>query len=248
MSLIQIHRVAVIGAGPMGWQLAARTAQAGFQVVLEDVLSANLRRAEIGIREYISAYADTSLAPPSKPNRIENTADTEAVLARISFVSTVEDAVRQADLALDCLPDELESKLEIFSMLDRMAPPHTILCTPTQTQSIADIASCTYRPERCLAVQPWDPNNRNVHLKNLAIPSRSTAMPIRSIDDGKISPIGGNCGLVVDSICLIYSHWTLPSVIAAVTEFWQRLGKSVHVEYDGTFAAHGERDPLQSRH
>jgi 3-hydroxybutyryl-CoA dehydrogenase len=50
----------------------------------------------------------------------------------LRVATTVEDAVRDADLAIDFVPDELESKLEIFSLLDRMAPPRTILCTPNQ--------------------------------------------------------------------------------------------------------------------
>lgn len=69
------------------------------------------------------------------------------------FASTVADAVRDADLVLDSLPDELESKLEIFSMVDRMAPPHTILMTPSANHSIADLASCTYRSERCFSFE-----------------------------------------------------------------------------------------------
>jgi 3-hydroxybutyryl-CoA dehydrogenase len=70
----------------------------------------------------------------------------------VAFVSTIEDAVREADLAIDCVPDELESKLEIFCLLDRMAPPGTVLATPTTRLSIADLASCTYRPDRCVAI------------------------------------------------------------------------------------------------
>jgi len=66
---------------------------------------------------------------------------------------TVEDAVRDADLAIDFVPDELESKLEIFSLLDRMAPPRTILCTPTNALSITDLASCTYRSGLCVALR-----------------------------------------------------------------------------------------------
>jgi 3-hydroxybutyryl-CoA dehydrogenase len=66
---------------------------------------------------------------------------------------TVEDAVASADIAIDFVPDELESKLEIFSLLDRMAPPRTILCTPTSTLSITDLASCTYRAALCVGVR-----------------------------------------------------------------------------------------------
>lgn len=70
----------------------------------------------------------------------------------VSFVSTVEDAVRDADLVIDCVPDELESKLEIFCLIDRMAPPRTILATPTTRLSIADLAACTYRADKCVAI------------------------------------------------------------------------------------------------
>ena len=75
-----------------------------------------------------------------------------AALPSVKFVSTIEEAVREADLAIDCVPDELESKLEIFCLLDRMAPPRTVLMTPTKNMSIADLSSCTYRAEKCLAV------------------------------------------------------------------------------------------------
>lgn len=187
---MKILKIAVIGAGPEGWQLAARASQAGYRTTLEDVLPSNLRRAETGIRETLQR--DTVL-------------EVDEVLSRITFASTIDEAVRDADMALDCLPDELESKLEIFSMLDRMAPPHTILCTPTEAVSIADIASCTYRAERCVAV------------RNAGGEQRSLAAAVQ--------------------IVVVHSHWTLPEVVRATTEFWQRLGKSVTTEYDGSFAA-----------
>ena len=122
--------VAVIGAGPLGRWLARDAARAGYRVFLEDVMPANLHHAEELLRH--------ALGPAASP--------------AVHFVSTVEDAVREADLAIDCVPDELESKLEIFCLLDRMAPPRTILATPTTTLSIADLAACTYRAERCIAI------------------------------------------------------------------------------------------------
>lgn len=75
-----------------------------------------------------------------------------ATLPRVNFVTTLEDALSSADLAIDCVPDELESKLEIFCLMDRMAPPRTVFATPSVKQSIADLASCTYRPEKCIAI------------------------------------------------------------------------------------------------
>jgi 3-hydroxybutyryl-CoA dehydrogenase len=114
-----------------GRSFALACAGAGFHVVLEDVMPANLRKAE-------ADYADLSR---------------RGTAGRLELALTMEDAVREADVAVDFVPDELESKLEIFSMIDRMAPPKTILCTPSYALSITDLASCVYRPERCVSVR-----------------------------------------------------------------------------------------------
>ena len=127
----EIRRVAIIGAGPAGRSFALACAAASFDVVLEDVMPANLWRAE-------AEYSDLSK---------------RVAAGNLELASTVEDAVRTADIAIDFVPDELESKLEIFSMIDRMAPPKTILCTPTYALSITDLASCVYRPDRCVALR-----------------------------------------------------------------------------------------------
>jgi 3-hydroxybutyryl-CoA dehydrogenase len=131
--------VAIIGAGPLGRWLALSAARAGFRVLLEDVMPANLQHAQELLRQELS-----SAAMRQEPN--------PAALPMVTFVSTIEDAVREADLAIDCVPDELESKLEILWLLDRMAPPRTVLATPTTRLSIADLAACTYRPDKCVAI------------------------------------------------------------------------------------------------
>ncbi len=118
--------VAVIGAGEAGREFAASCAVAGFQVILEDVMPEKLRRAE-------EAFAQLGRS--------------------VTLVATVEDAVRDADLVVDFVPDELESKLEIWSLVDRMAPPKTVMCTPSAMLSITDLASCTYRPDRCVMLR-----------------------------------------------------------------------------------------------
>lgn len=122
--------VAIIGAGPLGRWLALAAARAGYRVLLEDVMPANLHHAAEYIRQELAAQAASS----------------------VEYVSTVEDAVRQADLVVECVPDELESKLEILWLLDRMAPPRAVIAMPTTRLSIVDLAGCTYRPEKCIAI------------------------------------------------------------------------------------------------
>lgn len=126
--------IAIIGAGPLGRWIALAAARAGFRVLLEDVMPANLHHAQ----EYIRGELSPGSLGADQP--------------RIAFVSSIEDAVREADLAIDCVPDELESKLEILWLMDRMAPPRTIFATPSTRLSIVDLAACTYRPEKCVAI------------------------------------------------------------------------------------------------
>ena len=175
--------VAIIGAGPLGRRLAWRAARAGFRVSLEDVLPSNLEHAREAMRGEFSAE---SLA--------------EHGGGGIRFVSSIEDAVREADLVIDCVPDELESKLEILWLLDRMAPPRTIFATPTTNLSIADLGACTYRADKCIAISasPAD-------LADLAA-NPAAEIPLRA------------------------ASVTTAETIALVEQFWRGLGCSVRIE------------------
>ncbi len=127
---VRLEHIAIIGAGLAGRSFSRHLLAHGFRVTLEDVLPSNLRCVTSELEEAHLAGRRDSL----------------------NLVATVEDAVRSADLAIDFVPDELESKLEILSMIDRMAPPRTILLTPTDVLSISDLASCTYRADRCFGI------------------------------------------------------------------------------------------------
>ncbi len=134
-----LRTVVVIGAGPLGRRLAWLSSRAGFRTILEDVMPSNLKRAAAGIEE-LQSRTGAMGQPAMAPGPLE-------------FATSLEGAVREADLVIDCVPDELESKLEIFCLLDRMAPPAAVFGTPTTSQSITDLASCTYRPSQCVAFQ-----------------------------------------------------------------------------------------------
>jgi 3-hydroxybutyryl-CoA dehydrogenase len=129
-------RIAIIGAGSEGAQLASLAVRAGFQTIVEDVFPSRLRGIENRLREGIDGKPETGFDPEL-----------------LEFASTIEDALRNADVVIDSVPDELESKLEIFSLVDRMAPPRTILCSPLNAVGIGDLASCTYRADRCIGLK-----------------------------------------------------------------------------------------------
>jgi 3-hydroxybutyryl-CoA dehydrogenase len=173
--------VAIIGAGPLGRWLALSAARAGFPVLLEDVMPANLHHAQEALRAVLGpdAFRENAGAAPN-----------------VAFVSTIEEAVRNADLVIDCVPDELESKLEILWLLDRMAPPRTVLATPTTRLSIADLANCTYRPTKCIAIAA----------------EASTLT-------GKTEAAGTSPEILLRTI-----PQTAPETIALLDHFWRQLG------------------------
>ena len=116
----------------------------------------------------------------------------------------MEDAVHDADLAVDFVPDELESKLEIFSLLDRMAPPRTILLTPTEALSITDLASCIYRPELCVGLR-GDLAGGEVLLVRSATTADQTISRVRSV----LEKCGLRTNVCVDSTETALTRGTL---------------------------------------
>jgi 3-hydroxybutyryl-CoA dehydrogenase len=146
-----ILTVAVIGAdGPagLGRDIASATAMAGYRTILEDILPASLRRADQEIRSALEcAIAQGTISRSAA----------DSCLVCLEFAGTIEEAARPADLVIEAVPDEMESKLEIFTLLDRVCTPHAILASTTATVSVSEIASIAYRPGKILGMRFLQP-------------------------------------------------------------------------------------------
>src|SRR4029077_20226691 len=112
--MVEIRTIAVIGAGAIGRGIAYAAALAGYRTILEDILPSSLRTAAAELREHLARAAD--IGTMSKP-------DVMAAFSRLEFASTVEQAARESDLVIEAVPDELESKIEIFTLLDKICKP-----------------------------------------------------------------------------------------------------------------------------
>jgi 3-hydroxybutyryl-CoA dehydrogenase len=151
--MAEIHTVAVIGAGPPGRGIACAAALGGYRTILEDILPASLRKAESEIRGALDEAIHTGKL---------SAAEADAALLRLEYASSVEEAARQADLVIEAVPDEWESKSEIFILLDKICKPETILVSNTLSLSVSEIASVTYRPGKIVGMrfgtagQKWD--------------------------------------------------------------------------------------------
>jgi len=140
----EVGTIAVIGAGALGRSIAQLSALGGFPTILEDILPASLNRAGNEIRTALgSAVIDGALAQPI----------VDAALSRIEYASSVEQAARSADMVIEAVPDELESKIEIFTLLDKVAKPATILVSTTVLLSVTELATVTYRAKKILGMR-----------------------------------------------------------------------------------------------
>jgi 3-hydroxybutyryl-CoA dehydrogenase len=176
---MQITGISVIGAGPLGREIAYLSARAGYTTALEDVNSETIERALVSIRGWLDASG-------------VSVEDRTAALARISTSRSIEDAMRAAELVVDTTIDELETKLEVFTIFDKFARPGAILGCCTSSLSVSDLATITYRADRCVGLQfP----NASARLKSVEI-----ARSARTLEDvvGACAEFGKRLGLTVE--------------------------------------------------
>jgi len=144
----EVRTIAVIGAGPLGRGIAHAAALGGFRTILEDVLPSALRKAEDEIRTNFDNAVE---------GKKVSTADAQNAFGRIEFATGVEEAAREADLVIEAVPEEMESKIEIFTLLDKICRPGTILASNTSSLSITEIASVTFRANKCVGMRFFNP-------------------------------------------------------------------------------------------
>ncbi len=133
-----VKKVAVVGAGTMGADIAYNFAMANIPVVLRDVDSKILDKAQ----EHIRALMQGRVAK----GRL-SAADMEKRLAQVQF-STQDEALLDVSLAIEAVPESLRLKQEVFRELDRLLPPLAILASNTSALAITEMANVTTRPER----------------------------------------------------------------------------------------------------
>jgi 3-hydroxybutyryl-CoA dehydrogenase len=143
-----VQTVAVIGAGIMGRGIAHAAALGGYRTILEDLLPNALRKAETEIRSNLDKAVELGKV---------NASEADAAFSRLEYASSVDQAARDADLVIEAVPEEMESKIEIFTMLDKICRPTTILASNTSSLSVTEIASVTYRAKKCVGMHFFNP-------------------------------------------------------------------------------------------
>jgi 3-hydroxybutyryl-CoA dehydrogenase len=145
---MEIKTISVIGAGTMGRGIAYAAAFGGYRTILEDVSQSVL---DAGL-----AYIRSALDEGVERGKVTAEQRTRA-LAGLGSAHSVEEACREADLVIEAVPEEMEVKLEIFTLLDKFAKPGSIFASNTSSLSITEMATITFRPEKCVGLHFFNP-------------------------------------------------------------------------------------------
>jgi 3-hydroxybutyryl-CoA dehydrogenase len=142
-----VKKVAIIGCGTMGAGITQVVLEAGYVVKVREVEQSLL---DEGLRE-----VRKGLERAVEKGTLSNVKKEETV-SRISGTLLVED-LKDSDLIIEAVFEEIQIKKELFKELDRIAPKETIFASNTSTLSITEMAAATTRPERVVGLHFFNP-------------------------------------------------------------------------------------------
>ena len=143
---MEIETIAIIGASELGCRIARFSLLGGWQTILEDSSFVQLEEGIAAIRTVLDADA-------LREGKGSVASAAVATPQRLAGASSVEEAVRGADLIIEAVADEEELKLELFTIFDKFAKPGAIFASTTEAVAIGDLADITFCPERCIGMR-----------------------------------------------------------------------------------------------
>ena len=140
--------IAVIGAGEMGHGIAELAALAGFRVTMRDIRQEFVDRGMERIRWSLAKLVENQQVPRTQADE---------ALGRIRATLDLREAVRDADVVIEAVLEDLELKKKVFADMDGVAPKHAILASNTSGLSITAMGRATKRPDRVVGMHFFNP-------------------------------------------------------------------------------------------
>ncbi len=145
--MADIRSVGVCGAGLMGNGIAQTCATAGFDVIVLEVAQEPLDRGMRSIRASLDKFVEKGKLTP---------ADRDATFARIAATTDVA-GLKDCDLVIEAIVENVDVKTELFARLDDMLAPHAIICTNTSSLCVIELAAKTKRPNQIAGLHFFNP-------------------------------------------------------------------------------------------
>jgi len=142
-----IQKVGVVGCGLMGSGIAQVSAQSGFQTVVREVNRELVEKGLKGIEKNLARLVEKGTIAEQAKNEIRG---------RLKGVTSL-DELKNCDLIVEAIIEQLPTKRELFSALDGLCPAHTIFASNTSSLTITEIAAATKRPQRFVGLHFFNP-------------------------------------------------------------------------------------------
>ena len=143
-----VKNITVLGSGVMGHGIAQVSATAGYNVVLRDIEQGFLDKAMEKIK-----WSLDKLVSKEKISKEEG----DAIFGRITPIVDLRDAVKNAELVIEVVPEIMDLKKKVYAELDKVAAPKVIFASNTSTLPITEIANTTSRPEKFIGIHFFNP-------------------------------------------------------------------------------------------
>ncbi len=140
---MEIKRVGIVGSGTMGSRIAFQCGRCGTGVNLYDISPEALSTAMTQIHTWYEEHLDPEEA--------------EKAFSLIRRCDDLAECVSDAGIVIENVPENLEIKRKVFAEIDRLAPPHVLLCTNSSSLPSSRIADATNRPDKVFNVNFGDP-------------------------------------------------------------------------------------------
>jgi 3-hydroxybutyryl-CoA dehydrogenase len=146
--LSQIKSIAVVGSGIMGHGIAQTFALGGYEVTLNDISDELLNKAIQQIRSNLDTFVEFEITTSEAA---------EEALRRIQPTKDLKEAVKEADVIVEALPEIIDLKKQFFKDLDRYCPSHTIITSNTSGLSLTEMVSEFSRKDQVVIAHWWNP-------------------------------------------------------------------------------------------
>jgi len=213
-----IQRVGVVGCGLMGSGIAQVCAQAGFPTAVREVSQELMEKGLKGIEKNLSKLVEKGTITAGGKNEIRG---------RLKGVTSL-DELKDCDLVVEAIIEQLPAKRELFSALDSLCPPHTIFASNTSSLTIIEIAAATKRPERFVGLHFFNP----VPVMKLVEVVRTIATDAAVYEE--MVAFGAKLGKTPvraqDSSGFIVNRLLVPYLLDAIRALEERVGSVVDID------------------
>ncbi len=230
---MDVKKMAVIGSGAMGNGIAQVGIMAGYTVTMHDIEQRFIDKGLSTIKESLAKFAGKGKITGDQK---------EDMLSRLVATTDLQAAVKDADLVIEAVFEDLGLKKKIFAQLDSFARPDTILASNTSSMSITAIASAATKPERVVGMHFFNPAVM-LKLVEVIYANQSSDDAVKTTFD--VAKKMGKIPVIVkkDSPGFIYNRVNAPT--ALLLQLILDKGSPAPMQFDAAFKAFMAMTPFE---